>query len=56
VNIAVPEEVLRQRLCARWEALGTPAAEIPAKVEANDLPNGVLVLSKSLDSEFILRN
>lgn len=56
VNISVPEEVLRQRLCARWEGLGIPAAESRAKVEANDLPNGLLVLAKSLDSEFILRN
>lgn len=56
VNITVPEEVLRQRLYARWERLGIPAAEIQAKVEANDLPNGLLVLAKSFDSEFVLRN
>ena len=56
VNIAVPEEELRQRLYARWQGLGIPAAEIPAKVEANDLPNGVLVLAKSFDAEFIIRS
>lgn len=56
VSIAVPEQILRQRLYARWEAFGIPAAEIPEKVEANDLPNGVLVLAKSLPSEFILHN
>nr|WP_057927274.1 nucleoside triphosphate hydrolase [Burkholderia ambifaria] len=56
VNISVPEEVLRRRLYARWEGFGIPAAEIRAKVEANDLPNGVLVLAKSLSADFILRN
>jgi pantothenate kinase len=56
VNITVPEDVLRQRLRARWEGLGIPAAEITAKVEANDLPNGLLVLTRSLRSDFVLRN
>ncbi|GLS22379.1 nucleoside triphosphate hydrolase [Labrys miyagiensis] len=55
VNIRVPEEVLRQRLYARWEGFGIPADEIPAKVEANDLPNGVLVLAESFKSDFVLR-
>lgn len=55
VNIRVPEDVLRQRLYARWEGHGIPAEEIPAKVEANDLPNGVLILAKSLKSDFVLR-
>ena len=54
VNINVPEEVLRQRLYSRWEKHGVPASEIPAKVEANDLPNGLLVLSHSLKADFIL--
>ncbi len=54
-NIKVPEAVLRQRLFARWESHGIPADEIPAKVEANDLPNGVLVLAKSLKADFVLR-
>lgn len=56
VSISVPEDVLRQRLYARWEGFGIPAPEIPVKVEANDLPNGVLVLAKSLGSDFVLRN
>lgn len=54
VSIRVPEEVLRQRLYARWEGYGIPAEQIAAKVEANDLPNGALVLAKSLKSDFIL--
>jgi pantothenate kinase len=56
VRISVPEKVLRQRLHKRWESLGIPAAEVAAKVDANDHPNGVLVLTKSLESEFLLRN
>jgi pantothenate kinase len=56
INIRVPEAALRQRLYARWERHGIPAEEIPAKVEANDLPNGVLVLAKSLKSDFVLNN
>jgi pantothenate kinase len=55
VNIRVSEAVLRQRLHARRESHGVPADEIPAKVEANDLPNGVLVLARSLKSDFVLR-
>lgn len=55
VNLRVPEEVLRQRLYARWEGHGIPADEIPAKVEANDLPNGILVLNESIKSDFVLR-
>jgi pantothenate kinase len=54
VNIRVPEDVLRRRLYSRWEQHGVPAPEIPAKVEANDLPNGLLVLAKSLKADFIL--
>ena len=55
VNIRVPEEVLRQRLYARWEGHGIPREDIPAKVEANDLPNGVFVLAESIKSDFVLR-
>lgn len=56
VNIRVLEAALRQRLFARWERHGIPTDEIPAKVEANDLPNGVLVLARSLRADFVLRN
>ena len=51
--IAVPEEILRQRLVARWQGYGIPPDEITAKVEANDLPNGRLVVSDSVQAEFI---
>jgi pantothenate kinase len=55
VKIRVPEDVLRQRLHARWEAHGIPAADIPAKVASNDLPNGAAVLAESHKSDFVLR-
>lgn len=55
VSIRVSEKVLRQRLNARWQGHGLAANEIVAKVEANDLPNGVLVLARSLKSDFVLR-
>jgi len=53
IMIAVPEEILRQRLVARWQGSGIPPDEITAKVEANDLPNGRLVVSDSVQAEFI---
>lgn len=53
IMIAVPEEILRQRLVARWRGYGIPPDEITAKVEANDLPNGRLVVSGSVQAEFI---
>ena len=53
IMIAVPEAILRQRLVARWQAYGLPPDEITAKVEANDLPNGRLVVSGSVQAEFI---
>lgn len=56
VNIAVTHEVLRKRLCARWAGLGVPPEEIAEKVEANDLPNGMLVIEKSLSSDFVVNN
>ena len=53
IMIAVPEEILRQRLVAQWQGYGIPPDEITAKVEANDLPNGRLVVSDSVQAEFI---
>jgi len=54
IMIAVPEAILRQRLVARWQGYGIPPDEITAKVEANDLPNGRLVVSGSVQAEFII--
>lgn len=54
VAIAVPENVLRQRLTERWQGYGLPPEEIEAKVELNDLPNGRFVASSSVAADFVL--
>lgn len=53
VMIAAPEAVLRQRLIARWQGYQLPPDEVTAKVEANDLPNGRLIMSASAPAEFV---
>lgn len=54
--VEVPEPVLRARLRARWEGLGLPEAEILAKLEANDLPNGRLVRDGSVPARYRIAN
>lgn len=53
IMISVPDATLRQRLIDRWQAYQLPPDEIAAKVEANDLPNGRLVVSASTPAEFM---
>jgi pantothenate kinase len=55
VFVDVPEDILRQRLVERWRAYGLSAAEIEAKVEGNDLPNGRYIMSNSKPADFVLR-
>ena len=55
VWLDVPEPVLRHRLRQRWADLGLPEAEITAKVEGNDLPNGRLVATQSRAADFVIR-
>lgn len=45
--VAVPRETLAARLRARWRGAGLPEAEVAAKVEGNDLPNGDHALAAS---------
>lgn len=52
VMVGVPEPVLRQRLVGRWLGHRLPPDQIAVKVEANDLPNGRLVVSASIPAEF----
>ena len=52
VMIVVPEAILRQRLTARWEGFKLSPAEITAKVEGNDLPNGRLVIGSSAPADW----
>lgn len=56
VLIDVPEPVLRARLERRWQDLGLTGAEITAKLEANDLPNGRQVRTQSIVPDFRLAN
>ncbi len=56
VLIQVNEDKLRERLTERWHENGIVEDEVTAKVEANDLPNGHIVLNRSSPADFILKN
>ncbi|MFM7445646.1 MAG: nucleoside/nucleotide kinase family protein [Tabrizicola sp.] len=56
VMVEVPEHVLRARLRGRWERLGLSEAEIVAKLEENDLPNGRWVRDGSIAADHVIRN
>lgn len=51
VMIEVPDQVLRQRLSARWHGYGLSPEEIEAKLDQNDLPNGRLVYAASVAAD-----
>ncbi len=55
VAIDVPEAILRERLVARWRGYGLSDADIEAKVEGNDLPNGREIVAGSQSADFCLR-
>jgi pantothenate kinase len=55
VVISAPEAILRERLTQRWRGYGLSPEEIVAKVETNDLPNGRLVRSGSVEAQFVVR-
>ena len=52
--IDVPEAELRRRLEARWEGYSMNAAEIEAKLEENDLPNGRVIAQHSIPPDFVI--
>ncbi|MDO6585278.1 nucleoside/nucleotide kinase family protein [Salipiger sp. 1_MG-2023] len=54
VMLDVPEAKLRARLWKRWQDHGIPEAEIPAKVEGNDLRNALTVLTQSLPADLTI--
>lgn len=56
VMVEVSDQALRARLRGRWERLGLSEAEIVAKLEENDLPNGRLVRDGSTAPDWRLRN
>ncbi len=54
VMLNVPEDKLRRRLENRWRNLSD--SERQSKIDDNDLPNGRLVMSRSVPAEFVLNN
>lgn len=56
VRVEVPEPVLRDRLRTRWAGYGLTEAEIAAKLDENDLPNGRLVRDGSVAPDYLLKN
>lgn len=56
VRLEVPEEVLRERLTARWVHYGLTPEGIRAKLEDNDLPNGRRVRAESRRADLVLAN
>ena len=52
VMVAPPIDELERRLVARWTHYGLTPAQIEAKVEGNDLPNGRLVIERSATADF----
>jgi len=54
VMIDVPEATLKERLVRRWRDYGLGQAEISAKVDGNDLPNGHLIRTASAAAEFVV--
>jgi pantothenate kinase len=52
VLIETPADVLRERLTARWQHYNLAPERIAEKLDGNDLPNGWLVMSESVDPNF----
>jgi pantothenate kinase len=54
VMLVVPEAVLRQRLTDRWKHYKLSPEAVLAKLQTNDLPNGRLVSSSSIQSDYVI--
>ena len=52
VMVEAPEQILRQRLTARWQGYALPPEEIAHKVEEVDLPNGRFVRNQSAAADY----
>ncbi len=52
VMVDVIEEVLRERLTARWQGYGLSEAEIAWKLDGNDLPNGRVIRDESAPADY----
>ncbi|MBP2551738.1 pantothenate kinase [Neorhizobium galegae] len=56
VFVDVDVDELRRRLQERWRGFGLPAEEIAQKVEKNDLPNGLFIMSNSAEPDLRVNN
>jgi pantothenate kinase len=56
VMIDVPEAELKARLLGRWRGFGYAPAEALEKAEGNDIPNGRLVMTESIEPQFVYRS
>ncbi|MBB3978387.1 pantothenate kinase [Rhizobium azooxidifex] len=56
IFVDVDEAELRHRLRERWRGFGLDEAEITRKVEDNDLPNGMAIVSASAEPDLRLTN
>lgn len=56
VMVDVEENILRQRLTARWVHFGLSDAEIAHKLDGNDLPNGRLIRNQSRPPDMLIRD
>jgi pantothenate kinase len=56
IFVDVDEDDLRYRLRERWRSFGLDEAEITRKVEENDLPNGIAIMSTSAEPDLRLQN
>ncbi|MDO1583498.1 nucleoside triphosphate hydrolase [Rhizobium oryzicola] len=56
VFVDVPVDDLRRRLQDRWRGFGLSDQEITRKVEENDLPNGLFIMSSSAEPDLRVNN
>jgi pantothenate kinase len=56
VFIDADVETLRHRLQERWRGFGLGAQDTARKVEENDLPNGIFIMSNSAEPDLRLNN
>jgi pantothenate kinase len=54
ILIETPEDVLRERLTARWRQYNLTPSQIAEKLNGNDLPNGRSVRSESAEPDFLI--
>ncbi|MCM2473466.1 nucleoside triphosphate hydrolase [Rhizobium sp. CG5] len=56
IFVDVDVETLRHRLQERWRGFGLDPQEIAKKVEENDLPNGIFIMSNSAEPDLRVNN